>query len=725
MLLAQYLADCGVTQITSNAIFFKPNIPGDKLSNAVNAYGGDVAKEDVLILIDDTFWGGAKEGVLVTENSLLFKVAGRGEGFRDLSRLQSAASRNGSVVLNGEVVTKLTKAGGNELGYVFATLNDYLAKRGQCREMADADDVSVELGIAALAEICSAYATPVCYTAEELQAQGTHESFLDRKPAKTPSYYVMGDVPSRIAEMARFSLGIPVQETIIALSDLTINGGNAAAAFVVTQRGIRSRDGSEKEAVHIPWDTLCQRSVATEVIVGRHWAVKLDDGSVLTVSNRNAIVKPFGAGLIHDLIALASNGERSAKVSGRLPAVTNPIASSGPGETQPTVESELALAVVEAVEVQPEAGGDSSSRLDRLNEKLKALVAPIVEQNQGWIVATLKEKSGELSIAALRNDDVITKVATALYALLPGIVRFAVTEQAFITFVLQNRDKLLAPVVQNSDMVSSEAPAIQVATPARKRLADIKSPASSRTAPGVSRFVSEHFPKMKSDLSSAIREFDHVAGSTSSRDRNSAEFQEAEQQRRTFALVVGLTDHALNFPRKLAARDSQWNGANQIIMLSDRVIAELMIYCIASGGDLLRKEAGLDEDDVANVFGEITPLIFYGYFIQQASLRDKRVLLNPNSERRQLDQFEQTEVMRRFRDSMRRFSMNKSNDDTESLVGNFINCLSFSLEEMFESSEDFLVFYRLLNQSQYHVQAELEELDVAIETLLVEFLEPV
>ncbi|KND59644.1 hypothetical protein BVER_00530c [Candidatus Burkholderia verschuerenii] len=580
------------------------------------------------------------------------------------------ASSKGSVALNGTVVTKLIKAGENELGYVFGTLDDYLEKRSQFSRTDDLDKPGeyAELDIATLARICSTYVTPDYYTVAELQAQGTHASFLDRKPSKTPSYHMMGDIPVQIAEMARFNLGIPAQETIIALTDLTINGGNASAAFVVTQRGIRSRDESGKKTVFLSWDALSKRSVAAEIMVGRHWAIKLDNGDVLTISNRNAVVKPYGAALIRDLIALASNGERSTQVLSSLSTVASPIVSSGQDQTQPAVEKELALAVVEAVEAQPEAGVESPGTVDRTTEKLKALVRPIVEQNQSWIVSTLKEKTGELSIAALRNDDVITKVATALYALLPGVVRFAVKEEAFITFVLQNRDKLLAPVVKECETVSAETPASSAVTPARKRLADLKSPAATRTAPGVGRFVSEHFPKMKSELSNAVREFDRLARSATPRERNSVEFQDAEQKRRTFALVVGLTDLALTFPRKLAARDAQWNGANQIIMLSDRAVAESMIYCIASGGDLLRKEADLDEDDLADIFGEITMLIFYGYFIQEASLRDKRILLNPNSERRQLDQFEQTEVMQRWRDSMRRFSINKSNDDTDNLV---------------------------------------------------------
>lgn len=723
MLLAQYLADCGVTGITSNAIYFKPNIPGDKLSNAINAYGGRVGKSEVLILIDDTFWGSAKEGVLITDDALLFKVAGHGTGHRELSVLRSAASNKGSISLNGEAVVKLTKAGENELRYVFATLDDFVANRARINDITDTDVTGIELDVAALAEICSTYTTPVCFTAEELQAQGTHPSFLDRKPVRRPSYYVMDDIPPQMAHMARFSLGIPVQDALVALSDLTINGGNASAAFVVTQRGLYSRDGKGKDTTFVPWDKLSQRSVVAELTIGRHCAVRLDDDTVLTVSNLNAIVKPYGVALIQDLIRLAATGEHAPQEA--------PSPSAKPGETcaseqvqaSSPAESRLAMAVVEAVQAETGGGVDDARRSNGVQEKLQALVLPIVRQNEGWLVSLIKEKTGELSIAALRSDDLVVIVATALYGRLPGIVRAAIKEPAFIEFILQNRNKLIAQVVQGGELASAAAPTSEVAAGARKRLSDIKSPASGRSAPGVGRFVSEHFPMLKAEQTNAVREFDRLAQAATPRDRRSEEFQEAELKRHMFALVAGLTGLALTFPRKLAERDAQWSGPNQVVMLCDRAIAEVMIYCFASGSDLLRKEAELDAEDAAEFIAELTSLTFHGYFIQEANLRERRILRNPNPDRRQLEQIGNSDAMQRFRDSMRKLNANKYNEDNESLLGNFIHNLSFSLEELFDTPADHLAHYRLLRQSEHHIQAVLVDMDVEIETLLVEFLE--
>jgi hypothetical protein len=50
-------------------VFVKPNIPHKKLMNALG-YASDARPEDVLLLIDDTVFGGAKDGMLVTSDAI-------------------------------------------------------------------------------------------------------------------------------------------------------------------------------------------------------------------------------------------------------------------------------------------------------------------------------------------------------------------------------------------------------------------------------------------------------------------------------------------------------------------------------------------------------------------------------------------------------------------------------------------------------------------------------
>ncbi|SHN72595.1 hypothetical protein [Desulfovibrio litoralis] len=53
-------------------LFFFPNIPKEKLLNATKTYATRISSNDVLILLDDTLMGGAKEGMVLTRDSVFF-----------------------------------------------------------------------------------------------------------------------------------------------------------------------------------------------------------------------------------------------------------------------------------------------------------------------------------------------------------------------------------------------------------------------------------------------------------------------------------------------------------------------------------------------------------------------------------------------------------------------------------------------------------------------------
>lgn len=78
----------------------------------------------------------------------------------------------------------------------------------------------------------------------------------------------------------------------------------------------------------------------------------------------------------------------------------------------------------------------------KLASKLMEPVGRIVSRHAGELAPMLSNGSA-LTQAALNNDAAVRTVATYCYALLPGLVRLAVKEPAFISFVLENRVKLL------------------------------------------------------------------------------------------------------------------------------------------------------------------------------------------------------------------------------------------------------------------------------------------
>jgi hypothetical protein len=83
----------------------------------------------------------------------------------------------------------------------------------------------------------------------------------------------------------------------------------------------------------------------------------------------------------------------------------------------------------------------------KLAAKLMDPVSRIVSRHSAELAPMLK--NGNLSAQAmLGNDDAVRTVATYCYALLPGLVRLAVKEPAFISFVLANRVKLLGKLTE-------------------------------------------------------------------------------------------------------------------------------------------------------------------------------------------------------------------------------------------------------------------------------------
>jgi hypothetical protein len=82
-----------------------------------------------------------------------------------------------------------------------------------------------------------------------------------------------------------------------------------------------------------------------------------------------------------------------------------------------------------------------------LADKLMAPVSAILAKHGAAIQPLLQGNAGNTTHAALNNDDNVRKVASFCYPLLPGLVRLAVKEPAFVDFVMNNRERVLARLV--------------------------------------------------------------------------------------------------------------------------------------------------------------------------------------------------------------------------------------------------------------------------------------
>ncbi|MFK7804398.1 MAG: hypothetical protein AB8G95_22375 [Anaerolineae bacterium] len=63
-----------LSDFSDDSFYIKDNIPLNKLNNAINSYATDIMPDQVLILYDDTLFETAKKGVLLTKDSVHWKI---------------------------------------------------------------------------------------------------------------------------------------------------------------------------------------------------------------------------------------------------------------------------------------------------------------------------------------------------------------------------------------------------------------------------------------------------------------------------------------------------------------------------------------------------------------------------------------------------------------------------------------------------------------------------
>jgi hypothetical protein len=291
--LRQFILSCGVTSIQSSETYFSPNIPLNKLDGALVSYGynAKVNAKDVIVLMDDTVFGSAKDGLIITDEYIVIK-----EGFTRsqtfvLNYMTDIKSQDGSIFIADRKVAKMTLVGKSELAYVFNVISRWMSL---IRKPVIPIDGSVCADKKTLQSICSKYIEP------KYKEESSRVPF--NKPKVTPFFYVGSDIPQDKLRMARFSLSISDSEEIVALYDLSV-GQDAQNAFIIAVTGIYSKGGSDKDTIYISWNRLktsvflkdsCNESI--------YYGVIFSNNTRILCTRDSGIVKPFGFEIMHDLI---------------------------------------------------------------------------------------------------------------------------------------------------------------------------------------------------------------------------------------------------------------------------------------------------------------------------------------------------------------------------------------------------------------------------------------
>ncbi|WP_439840181.1 hypothetical protein [Aeromonas veronii] len=80
---------------------------------------------------------------------------------------------------------------------------------------------------------------------------------------------------------------------------------------------------------------------------------------------------------------------------------------------------------------------------DEVKNNISSYIFTAIENNKNQIIPLLKLKGGELSQTLLEDDQNVERIASFIYACLPGFVHFVVKEQQVINFLLKHRNKLV------------------------------------------------------------------------------------------------------------------------------------------------------------------------------------------------------------------------------------------------------------------------------------------
>lgn len=113
-------------------LFFKPNIPPKKLANAIKAYAPHVKEEDVYILADDTVFGKADNGMLITNTEIITKEQfenAKKNPLREVQNFKFGGILGGTFILNGDKIISFTQLSRDDKNKLSKCLNFYLDEK--------------------------------------------------------------------------------------------------------------------------------------------------------------------------------------------------------------------------------------------------------------------------------------------------------------------------------------------------------------------------------------------------------------------------------------------------------------------------------------------------------------------------------------------------------------------------------------------------------------------
>lgn len=106
-LISQRLSELQIP--SDDKIYIYPNIPYKKIRNAINSYGySNINHEQIIILVDDTLFGSAKNGIFITDDSIYIKNSFSNPIVIQLNDIKNISYNKSKLFINGNEVIDLS-----------------------------------------------------------------------------------------------------------------------------------------------------------------------------------------------------------------------------------------------------------------------------------------------------------------------------------------------------------------------------------------------------------------------------------------------------------------------------------------------------------------------------------------------------------------------------------------------------------------------------------------
>lgn len=414
--MGEFLYDVG-RKVISDKVYVRPHIPAKKLQSAINAYGNGLSPEDVIILVDDTAFGSAKDGILITDKSIYIKIFTESLRAYEWEVVESIDIEKRTIYINSAASGKLMVAADKDIGELFDKIDEFLpgfnssaSQQALDQSSAFQRETSLELNFD-MQEVIPQDNQPE--HDQSLVTTNSDVKVAETEEANQSNNKLAGYVATLIADNKSKIIPLLKQKT-----------GDTSLAALQDDANIQRLSGYLYERLPSVVKLAVSEAALNQFMLANREKLlaKLLIEQQSTQENSVVSVLAIGSTAVQD--------EAQAMVS----VVEAEVIASHPDEGF----------VASASTAAPVIPKDSKAK-----DKLLVYVATAIEQNKSKVIPLLKEKTGEASLAALRDDANVEKLAGFIYAFLPAVVRLALKEEIFTQFMLDNRNKLLDKLVQN------------------------------------------------------------------------------------------------------------------------------------------------------------------------------------------------------------------------------------------------------------------------------------